>query len=113
MLHLVSFLALAVQLATADTSELRREELMTALRRGGYTVLLRHARTDRSFQEERSYVPKERSAQRNLTDDGLRVPTQAWVHRVRYVGVSGGNPTEALAGTQGLERAVTETAIAQ
>lgn len=72
MLHLVSFLALAVQLATADTSELRREELMTALRRGGYTVLLRHARTDRSFQEERSYVPKERSAQRNLTDDGIR-----------------------------------------
>ena len=72
MLHLVSFLALAVPLATADTSELRREELMTALRRGGYTVLLRHARTDRSFQEERSYVPKERSAQRNLTDDGIR-----------------------------------------
>ena len=72
MLHLVSILALAVPLATADTGELRREELMTALRRGGYTVLLRHARTDRSFQEERSYVPKERSAQRNLNDDGIR-----------------------------------------
>ena len=72
MLYLVSCLALAVGLATPDTTELRREELMTALRHGGYTVLLRHARTDRSFQEERSYVPKERSAQRNLTDDGIR-----------------------------------------
>ena len=72
MLHLVSSLALALGLSTADSTELRREELMTALRRGGYTVLLRHARTDRSFQEERSYVPKDRSAQRNLTDDGIR-----------------------------------------
>jgi phosphohistidine phosphatase SixA len=72
MLHLVSSIALAVGFATTDTTELRREELMTALRRGGYTVLLRHARTDRSFQEERSYVPKERNAQRNLTDDGIR-----------------------------------------
>jgi phosphohistidine phosphatase SixA len=72
MLYLVSCLAVAMGLATPDTTELRREELMTALRRGGYTVLLRHARTDRSFQEERSYVPKERSAQRNLTDDGIR-----------------------------------------
>ena len=72
MLHLISAIAIVVGLATADTTELRREELMTALRRGGYTVILRHARTDRSFQEERAYVPKERSAQRNLTDEGVR-----------------------------------------
>jgi len=72
MLHLASLVTLALGIATADSTELRREALMTALRSGGYTVILRHARTDRSFQEERSYVPKERSAQRNLTDDGVR-----------------------------------------
>ena len=72
MLHLVASAALALGLATPDSTELRREDLMTALRAGGYTVILRHARTDRSFQEERSYVPKDRSAQRNLTDEGIR-----------------------------------------
>ena len=61
-----------VTTATVDSAELRREELMAALRAGGYTVVLRHARTDRSFKEEMGYVPKERSAQRNLTDDGIR-----------------------------------------
>ena len=72
MPHLVSLIALALGIATADSAELRREPLMTALRSGGYTVILRHARTDRSFQEDRSYVPKDRSAQRNLTDEGVR-----------------------------------------
>lgn len=72
MLHVVASLALALGFATVDSTELRREDLMAALRAGGYTVILRHARTDRSFQEERSYVPKDRSAQRNLTDEGIR-----------------------------------------
>jgi phosphohistidine phosphatase SixA len=74
MLHLLSSLALVAGFGTAtvDSTELRREDLMTALRSGGYTVLLRHARTDRSFNEVREYVPKERSAQRNLTDEGIR-----------------------------------------
>jgi len=74
MLHLLSSLALAVGISTAtvDSTELRREDLMAALRNGGYTVLLRHARTDRSFKEETGYVAKERSAQRNLTDEGIR-----------------------------------------
>ena len=45
---------------------------MAALRRGGYTVILRHARTDYSFKEEMGAVPKERSLQRNLSDDGFR-----------------------------------------
>jgi phosphohistidine phosphatase SixA len=53
-------------------AELRREELMLALRGGGYTILLRHARTDRSFNEQRDPVPVERSQQRNLNDDGVR-----------------------------------------
>lgn len=45
---------------------------MDALRGGGYTVILRHARTDRSFNEARDYVPKTRAEQRNLNDDGVR-----------------------------------------
>jgi glycosyltransferase involved in cell wall biosynthesis len=40
------------------------------------------------------------------TDADLRVPTQAWVHRVRYLGPRGGRPAEELATTQGLERAL-------
>ena len=44
-------------------------------------------------------------------DDGLRVPTQAWVHRARYVGVSGGKPSEVLVGTQGLDRALTRARL--
>lgn len=44
---------------------------MTALQRGGYTIVLRHARTDRSFQEEIAAVPVERSKQRNLSADGV------------------------------------------
>ena len=38
-------------------------------------------------------------------DDGLRVPTQAWVHRSRYLGPGGGKPAEQLRGKQGLARA--------
>lgn len=74
MLHLLASLVFASGVATAaiENAELRREELMAALQSGGYTVLLRHARTDRTFQEDRSIVPKDRSAQRNLTDEGIR-----------------------------------------
>ena len=39
------------------------------------------------------------------------MPSQAWVHRARYVGVSGGKPAEVLAGTQGLERALTRARL--
>jgi glycosyltransferase involved in cell wall biosynthesis len=38
-------------------------------------------------------------------DDDIRPPTQAWVHRVRYVGPGGGKPAEKLRGKQGLARA--------
>jgi glycosyltransferase involved in cell wall biosynthesis len=44
-------------------------------------------------------------------DDGLRAPSQAWVHRARYVGVSGGKPSEVLAGTEGLERVATKARL--
>jgi glycosyltransferase involved in cell wall biosynthesis len=45
-------------------------------------------------------------------DDGLRMPLQAWVHRARYVGVSGGKPSEVLARAEGgFERAVTRARL--
>ncbi len=74
MLHLLASFALAAHIATPaeDSAQVRREDLMAKLRGGGYTVLLRHARTNREFKEEVASIPKERSAQRNLTDDGMR-----------------------------------------
>ena len=74
MLRVLSTLSLVVGFAAQaqDTTELRREDLMAALRKGGYSVILRHARTDRSFNEQRDPVPVERSKQRNLNDDGIR-----------------------------------------
>ncbi len=74
MIHLLSSLSFAFGFATAtiDSTELRREKLMEALKSGGYTVLLRHARTDRSFDEQRDPVPVARKDQRNLTDEGIK-----------------------------------------
>lgn len=74
MVHALSSLALLAGLAFpgSATTELRRDELMETLRKGGYTVMLRHARTDRSFNEQRDPVPTERNKQRNLTDDGIK-----------------------------------------
>ena len=37
-------------------------------------------------------------------DDDLPLPTQAWVHRARYVGPEGRRPADELHGTEGLER---------
>ncbi|MEO7964556.1 MAG: histidine phosphatase family protein [Gemmatimonadaceae bacterium] len=82
MLQLVTALALAARVVVLPSThvasppdsatELRRDTLMSALQKGGYTILLRHARTDRSFKEEIAYVPAERSAQRNVSDDGVK-----------------------------------------
>jgi glycosyltransferase involved in cell wall biosynthesis len=44
-------------------------------------------------------------------DEDLRVPTQAWVHRVRYVGPQGRKPSEELHGKTGLELAVTRAKL--
>ncbi len=44
-------------------------------------------------------------------DDGLRVPTQAWVHRARYLGPGGGKPSEMLRGKEGLERAALQVRL--
>jgi glycosyltransferase involved in cell wall biosynthesis len=45
-------------------------------------------------------------------DEALELPTQAWVHRVRYVGPKGRLPAEELHGLQGLERAGRKAALA-
>ena len=45
-------------------------------------------------------------------DAGLRVPTQAWVHRARYFGPKGRKPAEELHGKKGLERAVVHARLA-
>ena len=44
-------------------------------------------------------------------DSELALPTQAWVHRVRYVGPKGDKPADRLRGTQGLERLGTRAAL--
>src|ERR1044072_7250476 len=41
-------------------------------------------------------------------DADLRQPTQAWVHRARYIGPKGRKPAEELHGKEGLERALVE-----
>ena len=45
-------------------------------------------------------------------DPELRVPTQAWVHRARYLGPKGRKPAEELHGTTGLVRAATKARLA-
>lgn len=74
MLHLLAATALVAHILSPveDTAQARREALMDKLRSGGYTVLLRHARTDYSVQEPQGTIPAERSAQRNLSDEGIR-----------------------------------------
>ena len=70
-----ALIALIAQTAAASppvAAEVRGEALMDSLRAGGYTILLRHTRTDRSFREEMGAIPAERSAQRNLTDEGVQ-----------------------------------------
>ena len=73
-MHILMTLLVAARVAVPSpaTTDLRGEPLMAALKQGGYTVVLRHARTDRSFQEAMGYVPASRAQQRNLNDDGVR-----------------------------------------
>ena len=85
-MQILAVLALAAQAAAAPpySTELRGEDLMKALQSGGYTILLRHARTDWSFKEEVGSVPVERSAQRNLSADGVRDAALMGVVLKRY-----------------------------
>jgi glycosyltransferase involved in cell wall biosynthesis len=45
-------------------------------------------------------------------DADLRQPTQAWVHRARYVGPKGRKPAEELHGKEGFERALVQARLA-
>src|SRR5215204_7085788 len=44
-------------------------------------------------------------------DDDLVPPTQAWIHRVRYVGPKGRLPAEELHGVTGIERAARKAGL--
>ena len=44
-------------------------------------------------------------------DTELELPTQAWIHRVRYVGPRAGRPSEQLVAKQGLSRVGTQAAL--
>jgi len=44
-------------------------------------------------------------------DAELELPTQAWIHRVRYVGPRGGRPSERLQARQGVARIGTQAAL--
>ena len=44
-------------------------------------------------------------------DPELRVPTQAWVHRARYVGPRARKPAEELRAVEGLERALLQAQV--
>jgi len=44
-------------------------------------------------------------------DPDLRVPTQAWIHRVRYVGPRARKPTEELAASEGLGRMLLQAQV--
>jgi glycosyltransferase involved in cell wall biosynthesis len=44
-------------------------------------------------------------------DPDLRVPTQAWVHRVRYVGPKARKPAEELRAAQGVARALVQAQV--
>jgi glycosyltransferase involved in cell wall biosynthesis len=44
-------------------------------------------------------------------DDGLRAPTDAWVHRARYLGPSGGKPAELVRATDGIDRVLLQARL--
>jgi phosphohistidine phosphatase SixA len=76
-MRILTALVLLAQLAHAHptTTELRGEDLMRALQSGGYTILVRHARTDRNAPSKEvpgQPTPALRADQRNLTADGER-----------------------------------------
>jgi len=72
MIHLPAILlALGAAASASDTTLLTVDSLMVELKKGGYVVLLRHARTDYSTMDNPKAAPTDRTAQRNLSDDGI------------------------------------------
>ena len=76
LMRVLTAILILAQLAHGqNTTELRGEELMHALQSGGYTILVRHARTDRNAPSKEvpgQPTPPLRADQRNLTADGER-----------------------------------------
>jgi len=70
MIHLPALL-LAFGMAASDTTLLTPDSLMVEMKKGGYVVLLRHARTDYSTMDNPNASPTDRSAQRNLSAEGI------------------------------------------
>ncbi|HJU74714.1 MAG TPA: histidine phosphatase family protein [Gemmatimonadaceae bacterium] len=65
-------MTIAVVTATQDTTELNADSLLKVLKQGGYTILLRHARTDHSYRDDPRTAPlDDRTKQRNLSDAGI------------------------------------------
>ena len=75
MFHaLIATLALAARVVTPaeDSAQVRREDSWRSCTSGGYSVLLRHARTDYSFRKKSARCRRSGTQQRNLSDDGIR-----------------------------------------
>lgn len=68
----IAALTLTVAAAPPDTTELKADSLLQVLKQGGYTILLRHARTDRSYMDDPRTAPlDDRTKQRNLSEAGV------------------------------------------
>ncbi len=68
----IAALAFAVTTASPDTTELKADSLLQVLKQGGYTILLRHARTDKSYMDDPRTAPlDDRTKQRNLSEAGV------------------------------------------
>jgi phosphohistidine phosphatase SixA len=72
MLSSITLAALTVTLAAAPQStELDADSLLKVLRQGGYTILLRHARSDYTSKDDPDYSNTDRTTQRNLSGAGV------------------------------------------
>src|SRR5436190_22006298 len=72
MIHLQAMLlAFGAATTASDTTVLTVDSLMVELKKGGYVVLLRHARTDYSTMDNPKAAPTDRTAQRNLSNEGI------------------------------------------
>jgi phosphohistidine phosphatase SixA len=80
MFAVLKAVALAVSVGASDTTELKPDSLIAVLKKGGYTILLRHARTDMTSVDEVPINYGDRTAQRNL--NGLGVADSKTIGRV-------------------------------
>ena len=68
---MLAHVALALTVAFAPPNDLLSpDSMMVELRKGGYTILWRHAATDYSTRDAPGWPNTDRSQQRNLTAQG-------------------------------------------